>query len=61
VGQAKGASQMNPEDVATQYLVDYLSADSTLMGMLEGDIAPEVKWGSSSLRSCESTSSAEPI
>lgn len=37
------------EDALTDWLVDYLEADTTLMGMLEGDgtnaVAAEAKWG----------------
>jgi len=34
------------EDALTEWIVDYLSSDSTLMGMLNGEIAPEVVWDS---------------
>jgi hypothetical protein len=34
------------EDAITEYLVAYLEADTTLMGMLNGPVAPEVIWGS---------------
>jgi hypothetical protein len=34
------------EDALTEWLVDYLSADSALMAMLNGEIAPEVVWDS---------------
>ena len=33
------------EDALTTWLVDYLEADTTLMAMLNGPIAPEVRWG----------------
>jgi len=33
---------MNPEDAVTEYLVNYLSSDSTLMAMLESDIQTQV-------------------
>jgi hypothetical protein len=37
---------VNEEDALTEYIVDYLSADTTLMAMLNGEIAPEVVWDS---------------
>ena len=36
---------MNGEDALTDWLVGYLEGDATLMGMLNGDIAPEATWG----------------
>lgn len=38
-------SVMTEEDALTEWLVDYLSADTTLMAMLNGEIAPEAVWG----------------
>jgi hypothetical protein len=35
---------VNGEDALTDWLVTTLEADATLMGMLNGDIAPEVTW-----------------
>ncbi len=32
------------EDALSDWLVDYLEADSTLMGLLNGQVAPEVVW-----------------
>jgi hypothetical protein len=32
------------EDALATWLVDYLEADDTLMGMLNGSVAPEVTW-----------------
>ena len=34
------------EDALTSWLVDYLEADTTLMGMCNGSVAPEVIWDS---------------
>lgn len=36
---------MTGEDAITEYLVTYLEADTELMGMLNGDVSPEVIWG----------------
>lgn len=33
---------MTGEDAITEYLVSYLESDGTLMGMLNGDVSPEV-------------------
>lgn len=35
---------MLEEDAITEWLVDYLEADTTLMAMLEGQVSPEVIW-----------------
>jgi hypothetical protein len=37
---------MLPEDAVSEWLVSYLGSDGELMGMLNGDIAPEVRPGS---------------
>lgn len=34
------------EDALTSWLVDYLEADATLMGMCNGSVSPEVVWDS---------------
>jgi hypothetical protein len=36
---------MTGEDAITEYLVDYLEADTELMGMMNGPVSPEVTWG----------------
>jgi hypothetical protein len=33
------------EDATVEYLVTYLESDAELMGMLNGEISPEVIWG----------------
>ena len=37
---------VNGEDAITDYLVNYLEADSELMGMTSGEVAPHASWGS---------------
>lgn len=45
MGAAKGCDPVKLEDEITNWLVSYLGSDSTLTGMLQGDIAPDVSWG----------------
>ena len=46
-GSAGGPSMtvVLQEDALQEYIVDYLSADATLMGMCNGEVAPEAIWG----------------
>ena len=37
-------STLLQEDAITEWLVTYLAADSTLMGLCNGDVTPEVTW-----------------
>jgi hypothetical protein len=39
---------MTGEDAITEYLVDYLEADSELSSLTNGPVSPEVIWGTSS-------------